>query len=396
MGPPTRNSLPIYTFGEFTLDVAERRLLDSGAVVDLEPKALEMLVVLVGQAGSLVTRRELLDILWPDTFVEEGNLNSYLSVLRKALGDSKKLSRFIETVPKAGYRFVADVEKISRQNGNVPSATTEPDPVDEIPEVVPVEPAPPPESRWWHYGAHVLVSSALYALLFVVALFVEVAYSYESFGQIGWSLAPWIFGWIMTTSAIGLWVDVVATRSGRVYGLLVSVLVFLVAGFGLVTAVSLWLPPHSITKASLQTYTAQAAYVKNAFYFVPLAILYVVLPLNLVARLEGELRRGRTRPVLRLLSGGRPKPAPRGSVYLRVWWLTVLLVVVAVTSAYGTAHLFDRLTPDANANLFMRLYQIRLFLFFLLASASVGWLQLSFDRLRRQSRAALNADNGLW
>ncbi len=396
MGPRARNSLPIYTFGEFTFDVAEQRLLGSDTVVDLEPRALELLEVLVARAGSLVTRQELLDILWPDTFVEEGNLNSYLSVIRKALGDSKKLSRFIETVPKQGYRFVAPVEKVGRQDGDVPGEATDPATGEEASEIVPVRPAIPPESRWRHYGIPVLASSALYALLFVVALFVEVAYDYESFGEIGWSLAPWIFGWIVTTSALGLWVDFVATRSGRVYGLAVSVLVFLVAGFGLVTGVSFWLPPHAITKASLQTYTAQAAYVKNAFYFVPLAILYVVLPFNLVARLEGELRRGKTRQVLRLLSGGRPKPAPRGSVYLRVWWLTVLLVLVAVTSAYGTAHLFDRLTPDANANLFMRLYQIRLFLFFLLASASVGWLQLSFDRLRRQSRAVLYEDSGRW
>lgn len=392
MGLPARQDEPIYAFGEFELDVAERRLLAGGTPVELEPKALEMLSVLVARAGHLVSRRELLEILWPDTFVEEGNLNAYASVLRKALGDSPKLSRFIETIPKAGYRFVADVREFPRRDrpASPPGlrAHQKIAAVDQSTD----ETAPPGrsvESTWLRYGVHMLGCSLLYAVLFVVALFVEVAYGYEQFGRLAWRLAPWIFVWISSTSMFGLWADLKATRRGHSYGLLISVPVFLLAGLGLATGVGFWMPPEAITKASIQTYSAQAAYMKSAFYFVPLAILYVVLPFHLVAALDSEVRSGRSGQVTRLLSGGRPKPAPRGTVNLRVWWLGVLLVFVAAVSVYGTAHLFDRLSPDSNASLFMRLYQVRLLLFFLLGTAGLVWFQLSVDRLRRESRAVL-------
>jgi hypothetical protein len=165
--------------------------------------------------------------------------------------------------------------------------------------------------------------------------------------------------------------------------------VFLAAGLGLAAFVGYWMPPEAITKASIQTYSAPAAYMKSTLYFVPLAILYVVLPIHLVATLDSEICHGRSSQVVRLLSGGRPRPAPRGAVNLRVWWLAVLLVFVASGSLYGTAHLFDRLLPDLNANLFMRLYQARLLLFFLLGASGLLWFQLSVDRLRREGRAAL-------
>lgn len=392
MGLPARQDEPIYAFGEFELDVAERRLVAGETLIELEPKALEMLAVLVARSGRLVSRRELLEILWPDTFVEEGNINAYASVIRKSLGDSPKLSRFIETIPKAGYRFVGDVREFPRRDRAASTPGIRADQKIAAVDQSDDETAPPRssgESTLMRYGVHVLGCSLIYAVLFVVALFVEVAYGYEQFGHLAWRLAPWIFVWTISTSVIALWADLWATRSGHSFGLLISVPVFIVAGLGLATGVGLWLPPEAITKASFQTYPAQAAFMKSAFYFVPLAILYVVLPLHLVATLDSEIRAGRSGQVIRLLSGGRPKPAPRGAVNLRVWWLAVLLVFVASLSLYGTAHMFDRLSPDLNATLFIRLYQFRLLLFFLLGTAGLLWFQLSVDRLRRESRATV-------
>lgn len=95
-----------YEFGEFTLDESERRLSKSGQAVPLEPKAREMLVALLRRAGHLVTKRELLDLVWPESFVEEGILAVHISTLRKALGDRKRGCRYIETVARSGYRFI--------------------------------------------------------------------------------------------------------------------------------------------------------------------------------------------------------------------------------------------------------------------------------------------------
>ncbi len=104
-----RKSGPCYEFGPFRLDVAEHMLLRHGQPVPLTPKIFAVLTVLVQNDGHLVEKDTLLKEVWPDSFVEEGTLNRSVSVLRKALGDSPSGPRYIETVPKRGYRFVAPV-----------------------------------------------------------------------------------------------------------------------------------------------------------------------------------------------------------------------------------------------------------------------------------------------
>jgi DNA-binding winged helix-turn-helix (wHTH) protein/pimeloyl-ACP methyl ester carboxylesterase len=98
-----------YEFAEFHLDVAERRLLRDGTDIGLAPKVFDTLRLLVENAGHLMTKDELLRRLWPDTVVEENNLNKNISVLRKVLGESAASDSCIETVPRVGYRFVAAV-----------------------------------------------------------------------------------------------------------------------------------------------------------------------------------------------------------------------------------------------------------------------------------------------
>lgn len=100
-----------YEFGAFRIDVAERLLLRGGEVVPLTPKAFDTLLVLVERSGRLVEKDELMRRLWPDTFVEEANLAHNISLLRKAFGDGAGDSKFIQTVPRRGYRWLAGVEE---------------------------------------------------------------------------------------------------------------------------------------------------------------------------------------------------------------------------------------------------------------------------------------------
>src|SRR5678815_684255 len=97
----------LYEFGPFQLNTAERQLLRDGQKIPLTPKAFDTLVALIERRGHLVEKEELMSALWPDSFVEEGNLTNNVSVLRKALGDGENGSTYIETVPKVGYRFIA-------------------------------------------------------------------------------------------------------------------------------------------------------------------------------------------------------------------------------------------------------------------------------------------------
>ena len=99
----------VYAFGPCVLDVGERRLWHAGRLVPLAPKAHELLVALVRRAGTVVTKRELLDLVWGDVAVEEGILSVYVSALRKALDRSADDPDYIETVPRLGYRFAAIV-----------------------------------------------------------------------------------------------------------------------------------------------------------------------------------------------------------------------------------------------------------------------------------------------
>jgi pimeloyl-ACP methyl ester carboxylesterase/DNA-binding winged helix-turn-helix (wHTH) protein len=106
-----------YRFGAFQLDVRERRLSRGTEVIPLRLKVFDTLRVLVENAGRLVTKQELLDAVWPDTTVEENNLNHNVSVLRKALGEKATGQQYIETVPRVGYRFVAAVELTEPRSG---------------------------------------------------------------------------------------------------------------------------------------------------------------------------------------------------------------------------------------------------------------------------------------
>jgi DNA-binding winged helix-turn-helix (wHTH) protein/Tfp pilus assembly protein PilF len=106
-----------YAFGAFSLDVVERRVLRAGDGVSLPPKVFDLLVALVREAPRLLTKRALLDAVWPDSFVEEGILSVHVSSLRKALGEGVGGVRYIETVARSGYRFVAPVVAAGSGNG---------------------------------------------------------------------------------------------------------------------------------------------------------------------------------------------------------------------------------------------------------------------------------------
>lgn len=103
----------LYAFGEFRLDSIERTLFHGNELVSLTPKALETLLALVRRAGHVVNKEELMQEVWPDTFVEEGNLNVNISAVRKALAEAANGLAFIETVPRRGYRFVAPVRLVA-------------------------------------------------------------------------------------------------------------------------------------------------------------------------------------------------------------------------------------------------------------------------------------------
>lgn len=103
----------LYGFGPYRLDGVERVLLRDGQPVILPPKDLETLLALVERAGHIVEKEELLEKVWPGVFVEEGNLARRIFNLRQVLGDSEDERKYIETIPRRGYRFIAALREVT-------------------------------------------------------------------------------------------------------------------------------------------------------------------------------------------------------------------------------------------------------------------------------------------
>src|SRR5258707_13147387 len=116
-----KNSDGVYRFGQFALDARKRTLCRADSPVVLTAKAFDVLLFLAQHPNRLVTKEELLNAVWGDTFVEEGNLTQYISHLRKALGDASENARVIVTIARKGYQFTADVTVVEAAQSRAPS-----------------------------------------------------------------------------------------------------------------------------------------------------------------------------------------------------------------------------------------------------------------------------------
>jgi Tol biopolymer transport system component/DNA-binding winged helix-turn-helix (wHTH) protein len=122
-------SLPfnqLYEFGEFRLDPREKTLTRSGQPVEITPKGFELLCVFVENHGRLLGKNELMDKIWADSFVEESNLTFNIRQLRVILGDDAHEPKYIKTVRRHGYRFIAEVREISEENKPAPETSAPP------------------------------------------------------------------------------------------------------------------------------------------------------------------------------------------------------------------------------------------------------------------------------
>jgi DNA-binding winged helix-turn-helix (wHTH) protein len=107
-----RASATSYEFDAYGLDIADHRLVHNGSPVYLRPKEFETLRLLVEHHGQLVSKQMMLDRVWSGTFVGDDTITQPISLVRRALGDDAGHVRFIETVPRRGYRFIAPVREI--------------------------------------------------------------------------------------------------------------------------------------------------------------------------------------------------------------------------------------------------------------------------------------------
>ena len=171
MSSPHRH---LYEFGPFILDPEQRRLSRDEGLIAVPPKGMDILIFLVQHRGEVVTKDNLIQNVWPNTFVEEANLSQNVFLLRKALGERAQENRYIATVPGRGYRFVASVNQVDAEAGAPAEkqalgidAVPEPQPAAAVPPVFPTTSLAPPSARSSH---RIAITWSVFAVAVVILL----------------------------------------------------------------------------------------------------------------------------------------------------------------------------------------------------------------------------------
>jgi hypothetical protein len=215
-----------------------------------------------------------------------------------------------------------------------------------------------------------LFCCVLYASLYVLDIFLEIAYQFDRLGHQAAAIAPLVALWIFTTSAAGLWGGWRLTSRGRRGGFAVLLGSFILAALAVYAALTGYLPSEPVTMLQFQAQTAQAAFFKNVvFYFLPLVTLVWLIPFHFVASLHGR-------------HGKRDILAPLDAVYFQLEWLSTGLLLAAVAGVFLTQHLLSNLIPSPYANLFMLLALAKTFVYFGLGMACLTWYSRSLTSIR--------------
>ena len=387
-------SMRFYKFGPFVLDTVNRSLLRATNPLPLRPKAYDVLLMLIQNAGRTVRREELMDAIW-GLNVSEGALNYQINQARRTLGDDPANPHYIKTFPKVGFRFIAAVSVISElkdvdklnvvkqlRGGNVEMHLEPPKLITEFGKLLRCL-----IGTSFSLAGHtsfVLSASAIYAAYFGVALLVEISYRFDVYGSAAVWRALLIGLFVFLCSVLSLSVGSRRTASAAPGGLLVSGSLNVVSAALVLIGASAFLPSEPVTQANFQTYTAEAAYLKDCCYIVPLGLIFFTMPFHFVVAMERELQSKNPILAVNLLAGVKPGAAPAGTVFLRILFLVVLLIGMMAYSLIGRAHLFDNLKPGEYMSLFQNLIHVRMILYFSLAILCLAWYHRALNALRRE------------
>jgi DNA-binding winged helix-turn-helix (wHTH) protein len=394
-----------YEFGSFRLDPVKRVLVRDGERIKITAKAFDMLLALVESGGQPLSREELKRKVWSASQVTDNNFDVTLSAVRKALGESAHDHQYIVTRPE-GYCFVASVREVQSEssglvkeesvnqygpaeaNQQVLPSNIEELSKDEVPEVGSV--LTPARSRlsFNRHLWHMVISCTLYALLYVVALLVEIAYEFDYYKNTVLKIASLIFLWVFITSLGGLAFGWKWTTKGKGRGWALSFLIFLAAASVLLGGICLYLPSSPVTQLSTQAHTAQAAYLKAVCYFLILATFFLVGTFHFVAALQRDLQFEPHRFFTEMLRGTKFGMPPIVMIYWRLWVLILMLSVMFIITLFLHFNLLDKLVTTKYTNLFMILIYVRAILYFALGIQCLTWYYRVLNDFKQEALQA--------
>jgi len=377
-----KETIRYYEFSPFRIDIASRALLRDGVPVALTPKAFDLLLVLLEHAGTVLSRDDLLKLVWSSASVSPNIVSVNMTALRKALEDDADESKYISTVPRRGYRFVAKVREVY-DDSDLPGAGS----VRRVESplllgILSEQTRETLERHRWH----ILIACGIYACHYMIAVLLEIAYKFDVYGTKAIITAPIFFSWILITSVWGVAVVLNASRS---YGLALCAGVFVSAAIVAFFGAWLVLPHIPVTEAKFQTFAAPAAYLKDIAYILPIALLFLIVPSHFVSALELQIEQGRAREVFELLSGNEASIRPAATIYLKTWVLGTLLTGWVAYSLPARAHLFDNLLPNPYLSLFEVLHQTRTMLQFALGLYCIAWYYRELNHLKSEAGSAI-------
>jgi len=234
------------------------------------------------------------------------------------------------------------------------------------------------------HWAHAVIASILFGLMLAITVPMEIAFDYDRFEVFAWIASPIVFLVSAATTLMALGVDTKITRLNRNTGLVAAMLILLFVSTLNDAIVGTFLPPHSVTQASFQTWTARAAYLKGVVYCSGFALVFLLLPFHFVVSMQRELQAGRHRIGFELLTNTKFAIAPRGAPYLPVWVFCALLVFGAGYTLVSTAHLLEGLKATQYSNLFIHIIEIRWILFLALGAECCRWYYSAINELKRE------------
>lgn len=340
----------IYKFGDFTIDQEEEKLFWGSEIILLEPMPFKVLLLLVKNVGRILNKNEILDSVWEGTSVSEGSLSVVISKIRDVLKDEAKNPKYVENIPRKGYRFIAEVvvSKKEKDNSllvikNLPSKQ-ESDASSEIDLVIPEK----PDNQHFPF---IFSASLAYGLLFGLVLLLESAYKFESYTP---NIYKHFFGLIVwnggTMFCALLWMQEFLKKN-KSYSVFFGSLLLCFGVFLSYLIASYILPDIPITLTRFQSQTALAAFLKNEFYILFLGIVFVLYPFYSVCGKQ-------MRKTVFILS-------PQS--------LLGILILLLAYHIPATFYLSDNLLPSINQGFFIRLLFLRSLIYFGLGFGGLIW-----------------------
>lgn len=377
-----------YEFGglRFSPNTSTVICLKTGAEISLRRTLSEFLLLLLTKARETVEYQEFRDgiaawMIYKDVAQLTRTIHVTKGELIKNLRRLREDFDLIEAVPAKGYRLSADVSELFLADADLPPANAE---NRSIPAKEAVRNGQNSLAGRF-FGGHLrqaIFACAIYAALFVVALFIEVAYEFDSYKNLAFSLAMPVFLWIWSTSLFALFLSRRKSENFVTVNFILPIVIFIFSAILLHVFLGAFIPAAAITRANFQTYPASAAYLKDIFYFLTLGIFLIALPFSAIVRLESEFAESRESKLFSHSQQTRQRKTSLARIFIFSAKLLLGLTITAVlVSLWATAHLLDNLKPDPHHNFFVQMVLCRWFLYFGLAAECLIWYWIKIRTL---------------